>query len=38
VIADLRTVREELRERYPNLGVELYFTRLDGENAVFEAV
>jgi hypothetical protein len=38
VIADLRAVREEILERFPAVAVELYFARLDGDNAVIEGV
>lgn len=38
VLDDLRKVRTEIAERFPNVPVELYFARLDGENAAFEAV
>ncbi len=38
VIGDLRKVRQEIAERFPGVEVELYFARLDGQQAVFEAI
>jgi hypothetical protein len=37
-LADLRHVRDGIRERFGNLTVEAYFARLDGEHAIFETV
>ena len=37
-LADLRHVRDAIRDRFGSLAVEAYFARLDGEHAVFETV
>ena len=37
-LADLRHVRDAIGERFGKLTVEVYFARLDGEQAVFETV
>ena len=37
-LADLRHVRDAIRERFGNLSVEAYFARLDGEQTTFETV
>ena len=36
--ADLRHARAAFAERFPAVGVEAYFAKLDGEEAVFEVV
>ncbi len=38
VVDDMRKVRQEITERFPGVNVELYFARLDGQNAEFESV
>lgn len=38
VLSDMRGVAKDLSERFPGVTVELYFARLEGQNAVFENV
>ena len=38
VTEDLRRVRSEINERFPRIGVELYFARLVGDHATIESV
>jgi len=38
MVQDLHRVREEIRERFPRLRVELYFAHLDGDEATIESL